>query len=226
MDEFKVVVIIPAFNEELTIASVVDSVKFFATVIVVNDGSSDNTSLAAHNAGAIIVSHKVNRGYDNALNSGLKKSVELGFSAAITFDADGQHNSNAIPIFINKLKQNFDLILGVRTKTQRVSELIFRIYSKKTLNWSDPLCGMKGYSLKLYKELGHFDSYNSIGTELAVFGLLNGYKSCEVDVSTFDREDKPRFSSLFKANYLIIKSLIILIIRRYRISQKKKLYEQ
>jgi glycosyltransferase involved in cell wall biosynthesis len=216
MEEFKVAIIIPAYNEEHTIESVVSSVISFGSVIVVNDGSSDSTGLVAQNAGAIVVNHELNIGYDGALNSGFEKTEELGFAAAITFDADAQHESKTIPIFINKLKQNNDLILGVRAKTQRIGELVFQIYSKKILNWTDPLCGMKGYSLKLYKELGYFDSYHSIGTELAAFGLSNGYSSCEVFVPTNDREDKPRFSSLLKANLIIIRSLIILIVKNYK----------
>lgn len=211
MDKYKVVVVIPAFNEEATISNVVQSVKEYGIVVVVNDASTDKTRQMAEIAGAIVINHRNNKGYDGALNSGFIKAEKLKCDAIITFDADGQHDSEVILKFINKLKSGYNLVLGVRSKTQRISEWFFKVYTKKRYKWSDPLCGMKGYSMELYKKQGFFDSYKSIGTELSLFGLANNERFCEIPIRINNRADKPRFSSLIQSNINIIKALLIAV---------------
>ena len=67
---------------------------------------------------------------------------------------------------------------------------------------------MKGYSMKLYKNKGCFDSYNSIGTELAAYGIVNGYKYVEINIPIIVRKDSPRFGSRIRSNIMILKALI------------------
>jgi len=67
---------------------------------------------------------------------------------------------------------------------------------------------MKGYSMKLYKNKGCFDSYNSIGTELAAYGIINGYKFVEINIPIIEREGAPRFGSIIRSNIVILKALM------------------
>ncbi len=214
MDKYKIAIVIPAFNEEATIYDVVQSVKKYGTVIVANDASTDRTKQIAGDAGAIVVSHKINKGYDGALNSGFLKAEELNCNAIITFDADGQHSVEPIERYINELRSGVDLVLGIRPRPARISEKLFMYYSRYRFNWDDPLCGMKGYSMKLYRKLGYFDSRNSIGTELAVYGLKNNFSHAQIQISIAQRQDRPRFSSIFIANLKIMKALFDLIVKR------------
>ena len=214
MDKYKIAIVIPAFNEEATIYNVVQSVKEYGVVIVVNDASTDRTKQMAKSAGAVVVSHKENKGYDGALNSGFLKAEELNCNAIITFDADGQHSAESIEKYINELRSGVDLVLGVRTKTARISEKLFMYYSRYRFNWSDPLCGMKGYSMKLYRKRGYFDSRNSIGTELAAYGLENNFSHAQIQIAIAQRQDQPRFSSIFMSNVKIMKALFDLMARR------------
>ena len=207
MDRFEVAIVIPAYNEESTIAKVVKSVSKYGTAVVVNDASIDDTSLQASKAGAIVVNHLKNRGYDDALNSGFVEADKRNCHAVITFDADGQHSSEMLKKYISELQNGADLVLGVRPKPARFSERLFMYYTRYRFNWMDPLCGMKGYSMKLYRKRGYFDSIRSIGTELAIYGLVNGYISVQIAIPIAKRQDKPRFSSIFWSNILIIKSL-------------------
>jgi glycosyltransferase involved in cell wall biosynthesis len=211
MDKLQVAIVIPAFNEEDTISNVVLSVKKYGVVIVVNDASTDNTGKLAEEAGAVVVSHNENKGYDGALNSGFEKADELNLDAVVTFDADGQHSSNALPVYISLLEEGIALVLGVRPKTQRFSESIFRIYTNNKYNWQDPLCGCKGYSMDLYRDRKCFDINKSIGTELAIYGIRSGYSYRQVDLDISQRPDKPRFSSVFWANIKIFRALFLMI---------------
>ncbi len=213
MDEYKVAIVIPAFNEENTIAGVIQSVKEYGCVIVVNDASSDRTMQIAKDIGVTVVNHKVNQGYDGALNSGFKKALELNCDAVITFDADGQHASNMLPIFINNLKGGIDLVLGVRPKVQRFAESIFRIYTRNRFNWEDPLCGMKGYSLSFMPVNSNMFTYNSIGTEIALNFLKLKCTTVQIPIKINQRKDRPRFGNILSSNFLIIKALLIAMIK-------------
>jgi glycosyltransferase involved in cell wall biosynthesis len=208
MAEYKVAIVIPAFNEENTITQVVNSVKLYGCPIVVNDASNDKTKELAYQAGAIVVNHIINQGYDKALNSGFAEADKRGFDAIITFDADGQHNPMILEEYINHLKNGKDLILGIRPKLTHIAERLFAVCAKFKFGWQDPLCGMKGYSMDLYRKQGYFDSYESIGTELSIFGLVNQYPYTQLRVDIFIRKDQSRFYSVLISNLRVIKSLI------------------
>jgi len=97
-EKFKdVIVVIPAYNEELVIGSVVLKVcRIVDRVIVVDDGSQDNTADVARLAGAEVIRIDENMGKAHALLLGLKRARELGCRVAVTFDGDGQHKSHDI----------------------------------------------------------------------------------------------------------------------------------
>jgi UDP-N-acetylglucosamine---dolichyl-phosphate N-acetylglucosaminyltransferase len=94
----RVVVVIPAYNEERTIVEVIRGLKQhgFTTLIVVDDGSSDRTGALAADEGVIRLRHLLNRGLGGALGTGLRAAVRLGAEVIVTFDADGQHDPNDI----------------------------------------------------------------------------------------------------------------------------------
>ena len=132
---------------------------------------------------------------------------ELDFKFAVTFDADGQHDSNIIKKYFDTLSSGYDLVIGVRNKTNRFSENIFGFYSNIKFGIKDPLCGLKGYNLEIYKELGFFDSYNSIGTEMMLYAAKNKKKISQIKFNVSKRIDKPRIGNIIKANFIILKSL-------------------
>ena len=207
MGKYKIAIIIPAFNEEITIFRVVQSVRGYGQVIVVNDASTDETEKIAEKAGAILVNHKNNEGYDAALNSGFVKAGELNCDVVITFDADGQHNHRFIKEYIDLLEQGFKVVVGVRSKFQRVSEYIFSWISIWRWDIKDPLCGMKAYRVDVFNQLGYFDSYSSIGTELAIYAAYENIKIAQHPIKIKNRQDKPRFGNMFSANINILRSL-------------------
>lgn len=213
MDGYRIGLVIPALNEELTIHDVVSKASKYGLPIVVDDGSTDNTADLAIKAGAEVVRHAINKGYDSALDSGFQKAAELSCDVVITLDADGQHEPGLIQLYIEKLVQDNDVVLGVRNVKPRIAEELFAFYSKRKYGIVDPLCGMKAYKISVYKDLGHFDSYKSVGTELAIYSAKKKYKIAHVKFDVKDRVDNPRFGSLLKANLRILRALLISIIR-------------
>ena len=209
MERSKLGIVIPAYNEAATIAEVIDGVNQLGLPIVVNDNSSDNTGEIAISAGAIVVTHDVNGGYDKALDSGFHKADLIGCEFVVTMDADGQHEPEVLREYIKWLENGADMVLGIRDTRQRFSESIFAWLARILWGIHDPLCGMKGYSIDVYRKLGHFDSYRSIGTELAIFGVRSGYSFEQVPVATKARDGESRFGTFIRANYLILRAAFL-----------------
>jgi glycosyltransferase involved in cell wall biosynthesis len=211
MDRPRVGIVIPALNESATISAVVSAASAYGTPIVINDGSTDRTAELAANAGAVVVSHAVNRGYDGALNSGFVKAAELGCEIVITLDADGQHDPTLIRRFIDALDTGADVVIGVRSHRQRFAEHLFAAYTKLRYGIDDPLCGMKAYKTSVFNSLGHFDSFGSIGTELAIFAARNGRTISQLSFQVRDRTGASRFGRVLSGNMKILRAMALTV---------------
>lgn len=211
MEKCRVGIVIPALNESTTVARVVEAVGKFGIPIVVDDGSTDNTASLAREAGAEVVVHEINRGYDAALNSGFIKAVELKSKIIITIDADGQHNPLLIQQFIGAIESGADVVVGIRSRRQHFAEHLFAWYTFLRFGINDPLCGMKAYRAYVYEELGYFDSYGSVGTELIIFAAKNKYHFKQIAFDVLDRHGVSRFGQILSANYKIIRAMVLAI---------------
>jgi glycosyltransferase involved in cell wall biosynthesis len=209
MGGYHVGVVIPALNESASIVGVVEASKLYGEVIVVNDGSTDNTGKLAEQAGAVVVSHEINRGYDAALNAGFKKAAELRCAVVVSVDADGQHDPLLIQKFIDEIVGGSDVVVGLRSRKQRFAEHLFAWYTSLRFGIKDPLCGMKAYRLEVYEALGHFDSYGSIGTELTIFAAMKGYRLQQVPFVVKERADQSRFGRALLGNLKILRSMLL-----------------
>jgi glycosyltransferase involved in cell wall biosynthesis len=209
----KIAIVIPAFNEEKTIGTIVESVLIHGTAIVVDDGSADATAKIAKAAGAVVVQHRYNLGYDGALNSGFEKAISLGSEIIITFDADGQHSASLIHDYLTEIDNGADVVVGIRNRRVRLSETIFSWISTKLWSIKDPQCGMKAYRSEVYRRLGHFDSYGSIGTELCIFAAKNNFEIAQVPFEVNERVDAPRFGGFWGANWKVFRAIALGILK-------------
>ncbi len=213
MDGYNLAIVIPSFNEESTIKSVINSVSSFGKVIIVDDGSSDKTASIASSSGAIVYSHAKNLGYDKALNSGFKVASEMGFEYIVTIDADGQHDASMILKIKKLLIDGFDLVVTARNYKQRYSEYLFSIYASFFWSIHDPLSGLKGYRTSLYLSKGFFDSYGSVGTELLFHALRNKFKVVEIKTQVLPRKGDSRFGKSLKTNLKILRAMFFAIFK-------------
>lgn len=111
----KVLAMIPAFNEAEHIAVVVTQARKYLPVLVVDDGSADETSVIARQNGAEVFRQEPNQGKGTAIMNGFKYALEHGYDAVITLDGDGQHDPDEIPLFLEDFTTNgSDLIIGRR----------------------------------------------------------------------------------------------------------------
>ena len=164
MDNPRICVVIPVFNHGLTIQRVVRGARAHFPLIVVNDGSTDDTpALLAQETHLTVVALPANRGKAAALKAGFVRARELSFTHAITLDADGQHPTEAIPAFAAACHGQPDaLIVGVRDlrqagapfarrATNALSNFWFRVETGVRL--ADTQCGYRCYPLEAVGEL-------------------------------------------------------------------------
>ncbi len=133
-ENYKVLALIPAFNEATHVSSVVVKTKAFLPVLVVDDGSTDDTASQATTAGATVLRQDTNQGKGAVLQAGLSWAIENGYDAVLTLDADGQHDPAEIPKFLSAYRQGrADLIIGCR----RFREMpLIRRFSNWLGRWS------------------------------------------------------------------------------------------
>jgi glycosyltransferase involved in cell wall biosynthesis len=111
----QILALIPAYNAERFVGDVIRRARAFVPVIAVNDGSRDRTLAALAAAGATVVDQQPNQGKGVALRRGFRAALDGGAAAVITLDADGQHDPDEIPRFLEKYRATgADLIIGER----------------------------------------------------------------------------------------------------------------
>ena len=189
----KLTAVIPAYNEAKHIAQIVEQTRQILPVLVIDDGSTDNTAELAEAAGAEVIRLSPNRGKGAAMRAGFSRALELGCEAVITLDADGQHNPREIDRFLEVYKaQPVDLIIGKRDFSKMpLSRRLANTAGRWLFSWAmkrpipDNQSGYRLISRALIKEL--LDSTEQgfeFEVEMLVICLKEHFKLDWVKIST------------------------------------------
>ena len=191
----KVIIGIPAFNEEKNIAVLIIQLKKIADkIIVCNDGSTDLTSKIAEELGATVVNHEKNLGYGAAIRSIFLKSKNLDGDILVTFDADGQHRIEDVNRVIDPIiNGESDLVIGSRFLDESEKEVpkyrkvginvltkITNATIKKQL--TDSQSGFRAYSKKVLDELNPSELGMGISTEILIKASARNFRISEVPI--------------------------------------------
>ena len=154
-------VIIPAHNESKRINSVIiDVKKYISNIILVDDGSNDNTYNIAKKHNIFVLKHIINLGKGAALKTGCDFALKNNAEKMIALDADGQHDPNEIPYFLEELKR-YDVVFGYRTFNKDmpfvfkfgnnfINSIIKILYGIKL---KDTQCGYRAFTSNAYKKI-------------------------------------------------------------------------
>ncbi|MBC7107292.1 MAG: glycosyltransferase [Methanomassiliicoccales archaeon] len=201
MSANRVAAVIPAFNEELTIGSVVlETRKHVDQVIVVNDGSFDRTSEIARLAGAYVVDLPKNGGKAAALRKGIEIVRSQGYDACVFLDGDGQHDPDEIPRIIEPvLRGEADLVIGSRFLNSNGSTPSYRKVGQRILNIvtnmgvkqkiSDSQSGFRALSASAIENFNFHSRGYAIESDMILHLSGKGMRIKEVPISS--RYDVP-----------------------------------
>ena len=190
----KIVIGIPAYNEEKNIASILLRLKNISEYIIVcDDGSSDLTSEIAEKLGAIVVKHKKNLGYGAAIKTIFLKAQEINADALVTFDADGQHRIEDIDKVLVPIKNNkADIVIGSRflNDEQKISK--YRKIGIKTITEltnitsgtkiTDSQSGFRAYNRKTPENIKLTESGMGLSTKILITAKTSNLKIIEVPI--------------------------------------------
>lgn len=197
----KVVSIIAAYNEEMFVGDVVRrTLSYSDAVIVIDDGSQDDTALRSAKAGAYVIANGRNRGKGYALRRGIMQGMEMNADIIVTLDADSQHLPEEIPRLVAPLLDGrADLTIGtrfpyrykysvrapsIRWASNRLSTFLVRFAAGlKASELSDSQCGFRGFSRKALSCLNLVSERYNIEGETVIQAARLGLRIAEVPIA-------------------------------------------
>lgn len=202
--EVKVVIVVPAFNESPVIYKVLKSIPkkikgtSLVAVVVVNDGSGDNTQSEAQRAGFPVINHVINRGLGAAIKTGMEYAREKKADIMVTFDGDGQHEPSDIQkIIVPIIHKKADLVIGSRFKKLKnippdryflnwIANLItFLFYGALT---TDSQSGLRAFSQKALNLIDFKGERMDFSSEILLEAKRNNLKKAEVPIKAIYTE--------------------------------------
>jgi glycosyltransferase involved in cell wall biosynthesis len=187
--------IIPCYNEARSIGRIVRLVKVhLGEVIVIDDCSTDFTAAEARSAGAIVISHPRNQGKGVALKTGFAEAAARKFTAAVTLDGDGQHDTTEIPLFLEAFDRgDCDLVLGNRMDDTRTMPLARRVTNRFT-SWAisrmvrvpikDTQCGFRLIALDFWQAVRLDSCRFDLESEILIKACRGGGRLSQVKIRT------------------------------------------
>jgi glycosyltransferase involved in cell wall biosynthesis len=224
----KILIVIPAFNEEGSVGKVVEEVKRHfpqADVLVVDDGSIDLTSDKAKIAGAIVLELPFNLGIGGAMQAGYKYAFEKGYDVAIQVDGDGQHNPKEISNLLQTLEaKQVDMVIGSRFvdgSTEYKSSMMRRVgiaFFSKVISTivgqkiTDPTSGFRAANRKVIRLFASSYPQDYPEPEALVFLSKSGLKVAEVSAIMNQRYAGESSITKIRSVYYVVKVLLAIFV--------------
>ena len=223
----KILVIVPAYNEEGCIRGVIEDIKGHfpaGDIVVINDGSQDKTSAIAGNLGVRVINLPYNLGIGAAMQAGFLFALQEGYDAAIQFDGDGQHHADQIEkILAPWLSQGADLVVGSRflsdggftSSVQRrigAKILSFVVSSIAGQRITDTTSGFRVYGKKTLEFFCSMYSEDYPEVEALILAHKKGLKIVEVPSEIGPRTGGRSSITFLRAAYYMIKVLLAIFV--------------
>ena len=232
----RTLVFIPAWNEQESIAGVIEGVLAElpgADILVVDDGSTDATAARAREAGAMVASLPFNQGLGAALQTGYLYALREGYDFCAHLDADGQHPPADVARLLEEVRSGrADLVIGSRyrepaatesedyrpTLSRRVGSSLFRFFLTMATRqrFTDTTSGMRAANRRVMALFGERYSPDFAEIESLQRAVRQGLRVEELPVRMLPRAGGRSFLTPLRSAFFIFKSLIALIVGRFR----------
>ena len=224
----KLLIVIPAYNEEGSIERVVDDlIQNYPQYdyVVVNDGSRDRTAAICRSRGYRLIDLPVNLGLAGAFQTGLRYAAEHGYDCAMQLDADGQHLPRYIAPMLEELEAGADIVIGSRFITV-LKPRTLRMVGSYLISWAirlttgqpicDPTSGMRMFNRRLLEEFAQNLNYGPEPDTISYL-IKNGAVVKEVQVEMAERTAGESYLNFARSvQYMVKMGLSILLIQWFR----------
>lgn len=224
----KSMVVIPAYNEGKSIYNVIKSIQdcnIGVDIVVVNDGSKDNTYQEAMRAGATVINLPLNVGIGGAVQSGYIYGVENGYDTVIQLDGDGQHNPKDLPLFIQEIeKGEYDMVIGSRfvEKTNYKPSFFRKIgisFFSKVISaltgerFTDTTSGYRAVNRKVMEVFAKDYPRDYPEPETIVYLKRNGFKIKEIPTQMNERKEGKSSITPIKSIFYMLKVTFCILLQ-------------
>jgi len=227
-----VIVIVPALNEQETVAAVIADIRrdLGADVLVVDDGSTDRTAEIARRSGASVVRHPFNLGVGAALRTGFRFAEAHGYQIAMQIDADGQHDPHEAARLLEGVQAGSDIVVGSRfasgsgeyqvafvrrTSMKLLSAVLSRRIGRPI---TDTTSGFRAFSRSAIELFAtqYPSAYLSDTVESLLIAHYNGLSVEEVPVSMHERMGGVASNNWFRSAYHLVRLVLVITLSRSR----------
>ena len=234
----RTLVFIPAWNEEDSVASVIEGVREAlpaADVLVVDDGSVDSTRARAAEAGALVASLPFNQGLGAALQTGYLYALQEGYDCCAHLDADGQHPPHEVARLLEEVAAGrADLVIGSRyrergapeeegddyrpTISRRIGTSVFRFFLTLATRqrFTDTTSGMRAANRRVMALFSQHYSPDFAEIESLQLAVRQGLRVEEVPVRMLERAGGSSFLTPLRSAFFIFKGVVVLLVGQFR----------
>lgn len=225
----RLLVVIPALNEEQTVAAVVRSVRehLVADVVVIDDGSGDATARRAVDAGAMVLTHPFNLGVGAAMRTGFRFALDEGYEVVVQVDADGQHEAAEVARLVATIEQGADVAVGSRfaegyeaSRARRASmKVLAGLVSRRLgVRLTDTTSGFRAFGTEAITRFARAypSAYLSDTVEALLLAGDWGLKVEEVPIRMHARQGGQPSSGTAKSIYHLVRLWLVIALHRFR----------
>jgi len=218
----KIVVALPAYNEEKYIAGIVSRVAGYAdAVLVLDDGSTDDTAQEAMRVGAQVKYHHRNKGYGATIQSILNYARKENLDVLVIMDADDQHSPEDIPAMVKAVQDGYDLAIGCRAGKdvpfyRRVGGTTLSVFTYLLSRvWvRDSQCGFRAYSRRAVDAIRPEENGMAVSSEIVALATWEGLRITEVPISVRYTDDSSTHNPIKQGFYTLWRIMVMIGRRR------------
>lgn len=217
-----VLIALPAYNESAYVHDIVQCASAFGkSVLVFDDGSTDNTGEIAQSAGAAVIRHDTNMGYGSTVKHILDTARTGRSNVLVILDADSQHDPNDIPLLLKFIHLGYDVVIGWRNPHdvplyRRIGGIVLSVFTRLLTHRiiTDSQCGFRAYSRNAINKINIQETGMAVSSEIILEASRHKLRMIEVPISIRYTHDSSTQNPVYQGFYTLWRILVMMTRRR------------